>query len=140
MPYRQFITGSVVVGMMFWCPRDFLSGYPRWTGLAIAALAGIAVWCLFTFWWRKWNPTAVQQERFGVTLTGVAAGVLLMGAINATQLDYHYECSQYAGNGENRECVGDTVRVEGPALGQAMLLVFGAWIVFTVGLKQKTPE
>ena len=140
MPYRQFITGCVVVGLMFWGPKGFPSSFPRWTGLAIIALGGLAAWLLFTFWWQKWNPSTVEQERFGVTLAGVAAGVLLMGAINATQLDHHYDCSQYAGNGENRECVGEMVRVEGPALGQAMLLVIGAWIAFTVGIKKQKPE
>lgn len=80
----------------------------------------------------------INNEYLNRALASAIAGALLVGAYLAFTSPYHPQCDQYAGHGDNTECVGDYVRASGPDKAAGVLQLVVSGIAFWYAVSEKT--
>jgi hypothetical protein len=107
--------------------------------IAYLIIIPTSIWVILRFWSISWNIDSSFNDRLTRALASGIAGALLVGAYLSFTSSYHIECEQYAGNGENRECVGDYKSVEGPDIfaGFLQIIVSGGAIWFAISDKSR---
>lgn len=78
------------------------------------------------------------KDVWGRAIAGMIAGACFVGVYLSLTASNHTECTQYAGHGDGKECVGDYVTVEGPDKGGAFVefLLGGVALAWAVGRKE----
>ncbi|SRR6266545_2017564 len=108
----------------------------------LVQLVGLPTAAYFASGWasQRFLVDPVKRKRVERTLAGFVGGLLIAGAISALQQRHHFECTQYAGHGDNRECVGDYRLVRGPDYQGAVLLVMLGYVALTLGMHSRENE
>lgn len=96
-------------------------------------------WLVLKHWGSNWKMDRQSNDRLNRALLGGIAGALLVGAYLSYTSAYHTECDQYAGRGDNRECVGDYITVKGPDMTKALIQLAFAGIAVWYAVS-KRPE
>ena len=121
---RKFIVVLVAGILLFFGPVE-QSGL-LWYGYLI--IIPTLTWLALKHWGSKWEMDRRSNDQLSRVIAGGIAGALLVGAYLSYTASYHTECDQYAGRGDNRECVGDYITVKGPATSKALMEVAFAGI------------
>lgn len=103
--------------ILFWQPLD-VRPVISYSSLI---LIPIALWFFLSRFGSKWEIDERGNDRIWRGVVGIIAGVLFFNAYLYATADYHYECDQLAGHGENQECVGEYVSVDGPDIVKALM-------------------
>lgn len=132
---RNFIVILVAGVLLFFGPVK-QSGF-IWYGYLI--IIPTLTWLALGYFGKRWEMDRQSNDQLNRVIIGGIAGALLVGAYLSYTSDYHTECDQYAGRGDNRECVGDFVTVKGPDSGLALMQIAFAGVAAWYAVS-KRPE
>jgi hypothetical protein len=132
---RKFLVGVVAFVLLIWGPLGAL-----WIRTVYLVAVPIATWFFLDRVWASWRPDAAAEDRLRRTIAGVVGGVMLVGAVLATQKADHFVCTQEVRGVDGTECVGDYIRVPGPDFGEAALLAAGAAFAIRFGIYKQTTK
>lgn len=133
---RKFIVILVIGILLIFGPVE---PYGLAIRFAYLIIIPTLTWLALKYWGSKWEIDKQSNDQLNRVIAGGIAGALLVGAYLSYTASYHTECDQYAGRGDNRECVGDYITVKGPATSKALMEVAFAGIAIWYAVS-KRPE
>ncbi len=120
---RRLIVTVFTIALFLWSPV-------REAGMAFYIylfMLPILLWLILRYFGSRWALGREGNNRLYRAIWGIVAGWMFFQAYLYATASYHAECDQWAGNGENRECVGDYITASGPDVSGAMITtIFGA--------------
>lgn len=121
---RQLIA-AIVFGLLLFFEPFAPSGGVIW----ILYIAGIpsAVYFVLSYFGKYWRIDQAANVRVRGALFGIVSGAFFMFSLQSFTADQHYVCDQKARNGDEIECIGEYVLVDGADLSAGLIkLLFGS--------------
>ena len=131
---RGFLVVLLAFILALWGPIPSFMVIPGWVVRVVYLIAlPASFWFVLKCIWRMWQPTAATEERLSRIVAFATAGALFLGAVLATQADYHEECTKRIQTRDGTECVGDYVLAPGPDVFHIFILIFAGALAIWFG-------